>query len=156
LRGAAAGWSELGICHYNAPASQKDAELFYRYTLGKAGWMEAPPSAASSGLTFRKDGCELTVSFAAAAEASGGEGDLQVSLYFAGNYDVRWLPQFAALDSKSAYKSFSHVMYRTRADMTDVEAAVLKQLHEAGWTAYTRLAASSTEHPDSRTISMLQ
>lgn len=157
LPGAAAGWSEMGNCSYTAPASQQEAELFYRYALEQAGWTETTPAAAAAGLNFRKDGCDLSVYFSPSAErGSAGEAELQVSLHFAGNYDVRWLPKVSAIDSKNSYESPSHLMYRTRADLTDVEAALLKQFHEAGWTAYTRLAASGTEEPDSRTIAMLQ
>ena len=50
----------------------------------------------------------------------------------------------------------SSVSYRTKADLTDCEVALLKQFHDAGWTAYTRLAASSSEEPKSRRVSMLQ
>jgi WD40 repeat protein len=158
LPGAVPQWSDYFMCAYTAPASQKEAELFYRYCLSKSGWTEAAPSAAvQPGLLFRKDGCELNVSFAPAdAGPAGRPGDLQVSLYFAGNYDVRWLPKFSAIDSKSNWDSFSSLSYRAKAELTDVEVALLKQFHAAGWTAYTRLAASGTEEPNSRSISMLQ
>jgi WD40 repeat protein len=130
---------------------------FYRYALEQAGWTETTPAGAPAGLNFRKDGCEMSVYFSPAAErGSAGEGELQVSLHFAGNYDVRWLPKVSALESKNSYESSSHSMYRTRADLTDVEAALLKQFHAAGWTAYTRLASAGTEEPNSRTIAMLQ
>lgn len=157
LPGAVPGWGDGGMCSYTAPISQAEAELFYRYVAGKAGWTEVPASPMAPGLVFEKNGCRLNVSFgSAAAEGTGRAGDLQVSLHFPGNYDVRWLPKFSAAESKSAFDSFSHVMYRTKAEMTDVEAALLKQCHTAGWTAYTRLAASGQEDPNSRTISMLQ
>lgn len=158
LPGAVPQFSNYGTCMYNASVSQSDAELFYRYALGKAGWTEAAPSAANPlGLEFRKDGCELIISFTPATDSPAGrEEDLQISLQFAGNYDVQWLPKVAPIDSKSSWSSFSSVSYRTKADLTDVEAALLKQFHKAGWTAYTRLAASSSEDPKSRTISMLQ
>lgn len=158
LPGAVPQWSEIGMCAYNAPVSQAEAELFYRYFLGKTGWTEVAPSVATQpGLFFRKEGCELNVSFSpAAAGENGRDGDLQVSLLFAGNYDVRWLPQLSPVDPKSSWSSFSSVSYRTKAELTDVEVALLKQFHDAGWTAYTRLAASSREEPNSRSISMLQ
>ena len=106
---------------------------------------------------LKKTDADLNVSFAPADDdAAGRPGRLQVSLQFAGNYDVRWLPKFTAVDSKSSFDSFSYVMYRTKADMTDVEAALLRQFHAAGWTAYTRLNAAGVEDPNSRTISMLQ
>jgi WD40 repeat protein len=158
LPGAVPQWSDFGTCSYTAHATQKEAERFYRYYLGQAGWAQATqPSLSQPGLVFRKDGCELNLSFApAAVGGSGRDGDLQISLQFAGNYDVRWLPRIAPIDSKSSWGSFSSVSYRTKASLTDVEVALLKQFHDAGWTAYTRLAASSHEEPKSRSISLLQ
>jgi hypothetical protein len=97
------------------------------------------------------------VSFANAADYGGGRpGDLQVSLSLAGNYDARWLPKVAAIKSNSSYESFSTVSYRAKAELTDMEVGLLKKLHEAGWTAYTRLNAAGTEDPRSRTLEMLQ
>jgi WD40 repeat protein len=152
LPGGVTQWSDYGMCAYNVQASQQDAELFYRYNLGQAGWTEsAHANALQPGLVFRKDECELNVSFTPAAD-----GALQVSLQFAGNYDARWLPKYSPTDFKGSWGSFSSVDYRTKADLTDVEVALLKQFHDAGWTAYTRLASSSNEDPKSRSISMLQ
>ncbi|MFN0195862.1 MAG: WD40 repeat domain-containing protein [Planctomycetaceae bacterium] len=155
---AVAGWSYGGMDAYNTPASQSEAELFYRYYLGKAGWTEiAENDPLQPGLNFQKTGCRLNVSLSPATTSTPGlEGDLQVSLRFVGNYDVRWLPKISPIESNSTLGSFSLVSYRTQKALTDVEVAILKKFHEAGWTAYTRLAASSTEDPRSRTISMLQ
>lgn len=161
LPNALPGWSYGGMDSYNAPASQAEAELFYRYFLDKAGWVEsAVVDPASPGLNFRKQGCALNVSFAPADMPIPGRvsraGDLQISLRFAGNYDVRWLPRISAVKSNASFDSFSMVMYRTKTALTDLEVAILKQFHDAGWTAYTRLAASSAEEPLSRSLSMLQ
>ncbi|HEX3871133.1 MAG TPA: hypothetical protein VHV77_11885, partial [Pirellulales bacterium] len=157
LPGAVPQWSDFGMCTYTALASPDEAALFYRFTLAKSGWTEGPSVGAPSALSFRKDGCELNVMFTpSAADPSGGEANTQVTLQFAGNYDVRWLPTISAINSKSSWSSFSSVSYRTKAALTDVEVALLKQLHDAGWTAFTRLAASSNEDPNSRSISMLQ
>ncbi|MEX0728078.1 MAG: hypothetical protein WD065_17540 [Planctomycetaceae bacterium] len=158
LPDAVPGWSYGGMDAYSAPASQEEAELFYRHTLGAAGWTEITgDDPFQPGLNFHKEGCRLNVSFSpASSPAPGREADLQISLRFAGNYDVRWLPKISPVDSKSTYSSFSTAAYRTKAEMTDVEIAILKQFHEAGWTGYTRLAASSAEDPRSRSISMLQ
>ena len=158
LPGAISQWSDFGIAAYTAPSSQKDAELFYRNFLEKAGWKENTTSdGALPGLNFRKENCELNVSLTPSTPPSPGtEGSLQVSLQYAGNYDVRWLPQFAAIPSKSSWSYFSSVGYRTKAELTDVEVGLLKQFHKAGWTGYTRLLASGQEDPHSRSISMLQ
>jgi WD40 repeat protein len=151
-------WGDYGICTYTAPATQKDAEKFYRYFLEKAGWMEVAPTVESTGgLVFRKEDCELNLTLApAAAGGSGREGDLQVSLHFAGNYDVRWLPKIAPTDSKASWDSFLSVGYRTKTDITDLEVSLLKKFHEAGWTPYNRLAAASNEDPKTRNWTMLQ
>jgi hypothetical protein len=149
--------NEFGFGTYTAPASQADAELYYRYVLEKAGWTELAPSPQAPGLNFQKDGCQLNVSFASAADyGTGAVGELQVSLQFAGNYDVRWLPKLPVSDPKGSYESFSNGIYRTKTSLTDAEATLLRQLHAAGWTAYTRLAASGSEDPRSRTLKMLQ
>ena len=81
---------------------------------------------------------------------------MQISLYFAGNYDARWLPKIFAIASKSSWGSFSSVIYRTKANLIDTEVALLRQFHDAGWTAYTRLAASGNEDPNARDFSLLQ
>ncbi len=158
LPDAMPGFNFAGMDTYNTPSTQQDAELFYRYYLGKASWTElAGSDPMQPGLNFRKDGCQLNVSMSPASPPTPGrDGDLQVSLQFAGNYDVRWLPKIAPTESQSSYASFSTAGYRTKESLTDVEAAILKQFHEAGWTAYSRLASSSSEEPRSRTISMLQ
>ena len=157
LPGAVSKWGDFGVGTYSAPASQTEAELFYRYLLGKSNWTEVVPTVESpGGLIFRKQDCDLNLTFAPGASERGGEQDLQVSLHFAGNYDVRWLPKIFPIESKSSWDSFSSVAYRTKANITDVEVNILKQFHEAGWTAYSRLHAMNNEDPQTRFISMLQ
>jgi WD40 repeat protein len=156
MPGAVPQWNNFQMCGYVVHASPADAAVFYRYFLEKGGWKVAEGLVVQPGLAFHKDDCELTASFTPAAESSGGDGDLQVSLHFAGNYDARWLPKVFPTNSKSSWDLFSSISYRTKADLTDVEVTLLKQFHDAGWTAYTRLDASSSEEPDSRHISMLQ
>ncbi|WP_406698978.1 hypothetical protein V5E97_08840 [Singulisphaera sp. Ch08] len=154
LPGAIPQFSTSGMCAYKAPGSQDEASLFYRYLLEKSGWSESPVAAAPGILNFRKDGCELNVAVTAAD--TGGDKDVQISLQFAGNYDARWLPKASAIDSKSSSAFFSSVNYRTKASLVDLEVALLRQFHEAGWTGYTRLGASSIDEPDARHISLVQ
>lgn len=151
-------FEDYGMCGYSAPASQADAEMFYRYILEQAGWKELAPTVESTGgLVFGKDGCHLNVSLSPAIPGSGApEGHTQVSLNFAGNYDARWLPRVSAIDSKSSWNSFSSVSYRTKADLLDLEVGLLKQLHEQGWTPFSRLNAMGNEDPLMRNISLLQ
>jgi len=157
LPSAKSQWGNFNTSTYSAPASQREAEMFYRYTLGKAEWLEVEPSEQrQQGLVFSKEGCLFNVSFyQATVSEAGSESDLQVHLGFAGNYDIRWLPQYSVSDSKSSYSLAVSDSYRTKADLTEVEVALLKQFHAAGWTAYTRLNSSSAENPDSRTFYML-
>lgn len=159
LPGAEPQWSHAGMDAYKAPVSQPEAELFYRYWLTRAGWQEMPAGGPSQpGIEFRKEGCVLNVSFAAdptPAEAGSG-AQLQIRVNLSGNYNAGWLPKVTDIISKSSYSSFSSVLYRTKKDLTDVEAELLKRFHEAGWTGYSRLNSSSSEQQESRTFTMLQ
>ncbi len=156
LPGAVPQWGDIQNTSYNVAASLTEAEKFYRYALHQAGWSEEA-SQQPTLLTFRKQGCLLNVSITPAiAPAAEGDGKLQISVQFAGNFDVRWLPTFAAIESKSNFASFGFSSYRAHASLTEMEVALLKQFHALGWTAYSRLDASSTEDPTSRRFSMLQ
>jgi WD40 repeat protein len=158
LPGSIPMWGDAGGITYNTPASQSEAEQFYRYFLGKAGWTEATKvDDVQPGLTFRKSGCELKVTLTPTpAPGSTGAGGLQVSLQFPGNYDVRWLPKYEEFQSQGSWTSSSSLIYRTKAALTNVEVNLLRLFHKAGWTAYTRLNASGTEDPRTRDITMLQ
>lgn len=151
-------WIHVGMASSKTLSSRKEAELFYRYYLGKAGWQETTSDdQAQQGMAFRKQGCVLNVSLMdSAAAGSGNKGELHVGLHLAGNYDVRWLPRISDIKSNSSWNAFSSVSYRTKAELTDLEVSMLKQFHDAGWTGYTRLAASGADQPDSRMFSMLQ
>lgn len=151
-------FDDYGMSGYSAPASQPEAETFYRYLLEKAGWKESPASAESAGgLVFTKEGSQLHVSISPAIPGSRvPDGHIQVSLNFTGNVDARLLPRIAPIDSKSSYRSFSSDSYRTKADLVDLEVGLLKQLHEQGWTPYSRLNAMESEEPARRMFSLLQ
>ncbi|WP_075095775.1 WD40 repeat domain-containing protein [Planctomyces sp. SH-PL14] len=131
---------------YTTTAAQAEIEQFYRYSLGKTGWKEAAePDPARPGLNFQKEGCALNVSVSAAYPVPGvpqRAGEQQVVLSFSGNYDARWLPKILPSDSPNTFSGLSFTMSRTKASITDVEVALLKQFHEAGWTPYSRLATS--------------
>jgi WD40 repeat protein len=158
LPGSVPQWSEFGMCSYHVAATQSEAESFYRYCLEKAGWTEVMPSPESpGGLVFRKDDCQVNVSFTPDAGGVAGQQDaLLVTVQFVGNYDVRWLPKIDPIESKNSWASMSSVSYRSKANLTDCEVALLKQFHAAGWTAYTRLDAQGSEDAKSRRITMLQ
>ena len=153
LPGAVPQWGDVGMLSYSAPATIDEAEQFYRYTLGKAGWKESSQASQGvPGLLFQKDGCHLNLSFTPGAD----EKQLQVSFQFMGNFDVRQVPPFKPTASKSTFSSFSSVMYRTKAELLDIEVGMLKLLHAAGWTPYSRLAAAGQEDPEARMMSFIQ
>ena len=158
LPGAVSGYSYGGMETYTAPVSQDEAELFYRHILGSAGWTEsAGPDPSVPGLNFQKEGYALNVSFSPPIPPQPGrEKDLQVSLRFGGNYDARWLPRVAPVDALGSFSSRYLLSYRTKTDLTDLEVALLKQLQQAGWTAYSRLISSQNEQPDSRMLALQQ
>ena len=156
LPGAVPQWGDIQNTSYHVDASPAEAEEFYRYALHQAGWTEEATQQPTL-LTFRKQACLLSVSLTPTTDptaASGGK--LQISMQFAGNYDVRWLPKYAAIESKSNFESFGFSSYRAHASLTEMEVALLKQFHALGWMAYSRLDASSTEDPASRRFTMLQ
>lgn len=155
LPGAVPQWSDFGLVTYQAVATSDEAEAFYRYVLGTFGWAEfSQGSTPQSGLSFSKDHCNLNLSFQP-VEVPGQEGLLQVTLQFAGNYDVRKLPRIRSLDSKSDWSSCSFASYRSEAELTELEVGLLKQFHDLGWTAYSRLNSSNSEDSFSRTLNFL-
>jgi hypothetical protein len=158
LPNALAGSGYGGMETYSAPTTQPDAELFYRFHLGEAGWLEAAtPDPTSPGLNFQKEGYALNVSFAPPfTPVPGREKDLQINLRFAGNYDARWLPRIAPVEGPGTFATMSLLMYRTKSDLMELEVALLKQLREGGWTPFSRLTSSHAEEPDSRMLTFLQ
>ncbi len=130
------------------------AKQFYDYYLKRAGWIEsASPSAALSpgSVEYIKGGFMLTASF-----TSEGENKTTVGLHNIGNYDLRWLPKFDAAPIKEGYSSANTVMYETKVDLLQIETTLLKKLHDAGWTPYSRLHSSHNEEVDVRDMEFLR
>jgi WD40 repeat protein len=128
-----------------------EAKTFYSYFLKQAGWKPAAvPSTNPTSLEFRKDGFMISASF-----YDAGDGKTNVSLHHAGNYDVRWTPKFDGAPTEPSYDSEYSLSYRTKAPLLDVETALLRKLHAAGWTPYTRLNSSHTDNPDQRDLEFL-
>lgn len=153
--------AEIGVINeymvsYQSTRSREEAELFYRHVLVNAGWTETSTDDQQYGLTFRKQGCELTLGLASYPEPGGGPSKLNVSLSLPGNYDVRWLPKISQVNSQSTYEWFHTTGYRTNANVSELEVGILKQFHALGWTPYARLNASSREEPDVRHLNMVQ
>ncbi len=152
LPGALTSMSDLTTLNVTTSAKQEDAKTFYRYFLGERGWTEKPDDASAPGaLHFRKNGFMLTASFYEA-------GDSQTSIYVnhSGNYDLRWAPLFDKAPIESVIANENVVMVKTKADIIQIETALLAKMQAVGWTPYSRLNASHREEADSRNLEFLQ
>lgn len=137
---------------YEVAVSPDEAQLFYRYQLGKAGWEEVAAATPTPGsIQFQRGGFMISASFYEAAASK-----TSVSVNFGGNYDLRWVPKFDAVPVELVFENENIVMYRTKADVIQIETALLRKLHEAGWTAYSRLHAAQSEQPESRDLEFLR
>lgn len=137
---------------YEAPVAKAEAETFYRHYLTQAGWRESgEKSQVPDAIEFRKNGLRLIATFSGQEAAK-----TNVSLNVSGNYDSRWAPKFAGAPIKESYAFEQTVSYSTKADLLTIETELLQKLHEAGWTGYSRLNASSSEEPDARSLDFIQ
>lgn len=137
---------------YEAPVVKAEAETFYRHYLAQAGWKESSEkSQIPDAIEFRKEGLRLVATFSSQEAAK-----TNVSLHVSGNYDSRWAPKFAGAPIKESYAFEQSMSYSTKADLLTIETELLKKLHEAGWTGYSRLNASSSEEPDARSLDFIQ
>jgi hypothetical protein len=133
------------------PVKPEEAMTFYRHFLAEAGWTEVDPlSPNSPTLVFEKDGFRMTASF------YESDGKTSVTLYHAGNLDLRAVPKFDAAEIKPSYESAYNMSYSTKADLLTVETNMLRVLSAAGWMPYTRLNTSHSEGDDSRDIDFLK
>lgn len=140
--------------YYDAHVTLDEAKQFYQYHLIRAGWTESvSPSAALSpgNIEYTKNGFMLTASF-----TSGGDTKTSIGLHNIGNYDLRWLPKFDVAIIKDGFSTANSVMYDTKADILKIETTLLKQLHAAGWTAFSRLHSSHSEEVDVRDLDFLR
>ncbi|MDZ4852660.1 MAG: hypothetical protein SGI77_25505 [Pirellulaceae bacterium] len=137
---------------YTAPVQIEEAKLYYRYMLGKAGWAELPLNPLiPDQLEFRKNSFMLWVSFYKADESN-----TNISLVSSGNYNVRWASKFDAAPIEVTFENDSTSMYSTEAELLQIETNLLRKMHQAGWTAYTRLHASHNEEPDARNLEFVR
>ena len=140
--------------YYDAHVSLDESKQYYQYHLMQAGWTEsASPSAALSpgNIEYVKNGFMLTASF-----TDGGDKKTTIGLHNIGNYDLRWLPKFDGAPIKDGFSTANSVMFETKADILQIETTLLKQLHAAGWTAYSRLHSSHSEEVDVRDLDFLR
>ncbi len=137
---------------YTAPVSDADSRLFYRYFLGQNGWKEVRSAVASPDmLEFVKNGSALSASV-----TKSGDSETSISVTHAGNYDLRWVPRIDVAPIETVYEGPQTVIYRTKAELVDLETNLLRRLHESGWTAFAQLNSSHSESPDSRDLQFLQ
>ncbi len=134
----------------NSPLKAEEAKLFYRYVLGRRGWLESSETSSNpNGLSFAKDGFTLTAGF-----YDSGDGKTSVSLDFAGNYDLRWAPKLTT-ETEAIFESENVVMYNSKAGLIPIEVELLKAFYAAGWKPYARLFASQNETEDRRDLKFL-
>ncbi len=137
---------------YTANVPKEEAQTFYRYHLGKAGWQEvAEKSNVPDAIEFRRNGLWLLAMFSGSQPSK-----TDVSINVSSNYDARSIPKFAGAPVKTSYEAQNQIMYLTKADLLTIETELLKKLHAAGWTCYARLNASSSEEADKRSFDFVQ
>ena len=139
---------------YTTGVDQQEAERFYRYVLHRDGWTEKTPNAGQPGLEFEKSGCPLSLSFhdSSTPDSLG----LSVNLNCPGNFDSRWIPKFPDLESTNQFSSFKSSITRSKADLTDIEVSLIRELHKNGWTGTSRLNASTNEQPELQMLNFVQ
>jgi hypothetical protein len=103
------------------------------------------------GIEFRKDGFMVSANFYESSPTS-----TNVNLNHAGNFDLRWLPRFDAAPIEESYSSEHSVSYRTKADLLTIETNLLRKMHEAGFTGYSRLNSSPNEDEDGRNLDFVK
>ncbi|MCA9136837.1 MAG: hypothetical protein KDB00_08760 [Planctomycetales bacterium] len=137
---------------YTAPATVEEAQGFHRYHLGKLGWTEKAEAAPTPGtLQFQKQGFMLSLSCYSASST-----DTMISLSHVGNYDLRFAPKFDAAPIEQVYENENTAIYRTKADLLQIETNLIRKFHADGWTAYSRLHTGHREEPDARSLAFLR
>lgn len=149
LAGSQGRVSSEWTASYSVPASAEEVKTFYRYVFAERGWREVP-AASDQMLAFRNLGFMAGVYVHAAEPAQS-----DVSISFPGNYDLRWLPKLADASVELVYENESVVMYRSTADMLTIETGLLRAMHAAGWTPYSKLGTSTSEQPNQRQLEFL-
>ncbi len=152
LPGSESSMVSMGNFSCVTTASADEAQAFYHYFLEQAGWKGADtPSANPAARAYRQQGFMLSVYC-----YDAGDGKTNVSLDYGGNYDLRWIPKFDAAPVEIAYEQANSVSYRTQAELLQIETALLRTLHAAGWAGYTRANSSHSEYPDQRDMNFLR
>ncbi len=137
---------------YETATSLEEAQQFYRFQLNLAGWHEAAAEKASqNSIRFEKDDFAISTSFYQASDTK-----TSINVNFAGNYDLRQIPKFDQSPIEIVFENADTVIYRTNADLWHIESWLLSKMHEAGWTAYSRLHTSQADIDDGRMLQFLR
>ncbi len=163
LPGAIPQISDASQVSFLANVPVLEAQQFYEYQFGKAGWVrntagDVPPNAT----LFEKSGFWVNVDVRAESQATTA-----ININHAGNLDVRWLPKIndqgarveagAALPAASlVFENRDTVLYRSQASMPRAEVGLLRALQQDGWTGFARLNSSQSEQADRRQLEFLQ
>ena len=141
-----------GDFHCEASVTASEANSFYRYFLEKDGWTAVEtPSANPAATEYLKNGFMVSVTC-----YDAGDGKINVMVNHASNYDLRRTPKFDAAPTETVYEAANTVSYRTKSELVRIETALLRKLHAAGWTGYSRLNSSHGEQPDARDLEFLR
>ncbi len=137
---------------YVAPVTSQEAIQFNDYELGKLGWSRVPADGtAASGIEYRKSGLRMSVS-----TFDEGESKTRISCNLRSNVDLRRLPKFDGAPIELVYENEDTVIYHSQADLIQLETSLLRKMHEAGWTAYSRLKSSHDEQAEHRDLKFIQ
>ncbi len=133
-----------------SPGSVQELTQFYQYFLAKAGWNEVPSETPLPGNhEFRKEHFMLNL----LVQETGSEST--VTINHAGRLDLRKLPMMDG-DTQMVYANENTVMYRTKAKIPQIEAALLRKLYAAGWCPYSRLNSAHNDAEDRRDLTLLR
>lgn len=137
---------------YETATSREEAQQFYRFQLNLAGWHEATAESASqNSARFEKDGFAVSASFYQASDTK-----TSINVNFSGNYDLRQVPKYDESPIELVFENSDTVIYRTKAELWQIEISLLRKMHEAGWTAYSRLHSSLANIDDGRMLPFLR
>jgi WD40 repeat protein len=143
--------ASFNALNYSATVGIDEARLFYRYLLGQQQWKETTDPATPDTLRFVKDGNTALLSIYASSPA-----ETYVSLSYLGNYDIRQTPKLKNLVQKDVYSGDSTVLYTAKASLLEIETELLRNLHQAGWTAVSRLKSRQGEESDGRQMDFVK
>ncbi len=136
---------------YETSSNVDEVKLFHRFQLNEQGWTEvAAAQPTPNSIDFQKSGCVLSVSV-----YEVGPGKTNVNVRVGGNYDVRWAPQADVAPKEMVYENANTLIYRIKAPLPQVEAALIRALHQAGFTLYSRLHTSQAEQADRRDLEFI-